>query len=181
MDTADVTPASRTEEEDETGSSLQGEDVRRLEWPPLVTRLLLTLTLPPLLPLWTATAQLRLLETMTTMAMRDQLLTAMALLLMTAMALPLRSLMALQLTPLCMRPLRREGEVAQGSELTAAPLLGPPPGTGEAQAGAGADPLPGDPPRPRELADSSDPRLPPPRGDLLRGSRDPSSPGEAVV
>merc|ERR1719158_110493 len=90
--------------------------------------------------------------------------------------------MALQLTPLCMRPLRREGEAAPGSELTAVPLLGPPPGTGEAQAGAGADPLPGDPRplRPRELADSSDPRLLPARGDQPRprDSRDlSSSPG----
>merc|ERR1719412_2262909 len=99
------------------------------------------------------------------------------------MALPLRSLMAPLLIPLCMRPLRREGEAAPGSELTAVPLLGPPPGTGARPRGAGADPLPGDPPRPRELADSSDPRLPPPRGDQprLRGSRDLSSPGEAVV
>merc|ERR1719480_577186 len=93
--------------------------------------------------------------------------------------------MALQLIPLCMRPLRREGEAAPGSELTAAPLLGPPPGTGEAQAGVGADLLPGDPRplRPRELADNSDPRLPPPRGDQPRprDSRDPSSPEGAVV
>merc|ERR1719350_520362 len=99
------------------------------------------------------------------------------------MALLLRSLMAPQLIPLCTRLLKREGEAAPGSELTAALLLGPPPGTGEAQAGAGADLLPGDPPRPRELADSSDPRLPPPRGDppRPRDSRGPSSsPGEAV-
>merc|ERR1719350_1030410 len=101
------------------------------------------------------------------------------------MALLLRNLMALQLIPPCMRPLRSEEEAAPGSELTAVPLLGPPQGIGEAQAGAGADLLPGDPRplRPRELADSSDPRLPPPREDQprLRGSRDPSSPGEAVV
>merc|ERR1719322_1061971 len=98
------------------------------------------------------------------------------------MVLLLRSLMVPQLIPLCMRPPRREGEAAPGSELTAAPLLGPPPGTGARPRGAGADPLLGDPPRPRELADSSDPRLPPPRGDQLRGNRDPSSsPGEAVV
>merc|ERR1719350_204993 len=100
------------------------------------------------------------------------------------MALLLRNLMALQLIPPCMRPLRSEEEAAPGSELTAVPLLGPPQGTGEAQAGAGADLRPGDPPRPRELADSSDPRLPLPRGDQPRprDSRDLlSSPGEAVV
>merc|ERR1719245_1789259 len=75
--------------------------------------------------------------------------------------------MALPLTPLCTRPQRREGEAAPGSELPAAPLLGPPQGTGARPRGAGADPLPGDPPTPR--------------GDLLRGSRDLSSPGGAVV
>merc|ERR1719225_872712 len=99
------------------------------------------------------------------------------------MALLLRSLMAPLLIPPCTRPQRREGEAAPGSELTAAPLPGPPPGTGARPRGAGADPLPGDPPRPRELADSSDPRMPLPRGDQPRprGSRDPSSPGGAVV
>ena len=121
MDTADVTPASRTEEEDETGSSRAGEAARRPEWPPLVTRLPLTPTPLPLLPLWTATALPRLLETTTTTEMRDQpptamaplpqLMTAMALLLplmtamalpqlMTAMALPLEITMTTPMTPL---------------------------------------------------------------------------------